>query len=412
MTMTFDDISADWAWAAYEPTPEHPWDRQQAAHLFRRAGFAVPIRELDEAVRQSPQVLVRNLCQQRSETPAQQREYAALAASTLATGQPRQLAAWWLHRLINTPDVTRERTTLFWHGHFATSAEKVTTAQLMFEQNELLRSHALGNFHQLAQAISRDPAMLIYLDSASNRKAHPNENFARELMELFCLGEGNYTEQDIRELARCFTGWEVRRDEFRFNPYQHDSGLKSFLGTGDVEGGEQGVDVVVSQAACPEFLCRKLVTFFLFDEPVPSPELLAPLAEELRANDLEIGPTVQRILGSNLCFSRLSRGRKVRSPVDLAVGLLRGLDGSTNVFDLSNGLRGLGQELFYPPNVKGWDGGRTWINSATLLGRANFVRQVVNHKATRFDRQPLEEYCAQQGWTNGSQFVEGIVDTL
>ena len=152
------------------------------------------------------------------------------AQVTLAANSPELLTGWWLHRMRHTPAPLLEKTTLFWHGHFATSAEKVRDPKLMFEQNELFRSNALGRFEELVRGIARDPAMLIYLDSATNRKMHPNENFAREVMELFCLGVGNYSEKDIQQLARCFTGWEIQYGKFKFNPYQHDYGNKTVLG--------------------------------------------------------------------------------------------------------------------------------------------------------------------------------------
>ena len=283
----------------------------------------------------------------------------SLATATLATGDVKKLSAWWAYRMLSTPAPLLEKLTLFWHGHFATSAAKVEDAKLMFAQNNLLREHALGDFGALLLEISRDPAMLVYLDSASNRKAHPNENYAREIMELFCLGEGNYTEKDIRELARCFTGWEIRREKFRFNRYQHDTGSKNVLGESGEFGGEKGVEIVAGQDAAPLFIAMKLVKFFVMEEPQPTDDLLSPLAQELRDNDMQIAPVVKRILSSNLFFSNLSIGRKVRSPVEFAVGFLRSLEGSTNSYELAEQLNTLGQGLLYPPSVKGWDGGRT-----------------------------------------------------
>ncbi|MCA8991273.1 MAG: DUF1800 domain-containing protein [Planctomycetaceae bacterium] len=412
MPRTLESVDPQWAWKRFEPTNDQPWNRKGAAHLFRRAGFAATPEQLRNAVDSSPESVVQQLVQNRSETPEFIDEITALSAASLATGNPRRLAAWWLHRLLNTPDALREKVVLFWHGHFATGAEKVEDAQLMFAQNELFRTSGLGRFRELVQAVSRDPAMLIYLDSVTNRKAHPNENYAREVMELFCLGEGEYTEEDIRELARCFTGWEIRRDQFRFNKYQHDTGTKTILGEEGIESGEEGVDVVVNQPACPRFLCRKLFRFFVTDAEEPSDDLIQPLADELRANDLEIGPTVQRMLSSNLFFSELAYGRKIRSPIELSVGLLHSLEASTNIYTLEEGLRVLGQELFYPPNVKGWDGGRTWINSSTLLGRANLVRQVLDNEATRFGRGSLTDFCRANSWERGEQFVRGVVETL
>jgi uncharacterized protein (DUF1800 family) len=400
MTSRLDQIDPDWAWSPFVPEAETPWTLPLAAHLFRRAGFAASRAELNAALVRSPTEVVHDLCRA-GEPPEFTRESTELAAGALASGDSGNLPAWWLHRLLTTPCPLREKATLFWHGHFATSVERVESPRLMLAQNELLRRHALGNFGALVQEISRDPAMLLWLDSASNRKAHPNENYARELMELFCLGEGEYSEQDIRELARCFTGWEIKAERFRFNRFQHDSGEKTILGRRGAFGGEEGAGIILEQPACPRFLVRRLMGFFLFDEPDPPASLVEPLARELRESGLEIGPLVERMLSSRLFFSPLVVGRKVRSPVELGVGLLRALDGSTNVYLLAEGLGEIGQRLFAPPSVKGWDGGRAWINSATLLGRANLVRRLLDHDATRFGRSSLVDYLDRLGVQRG-----------
>ncbi len=314
--------------------------------------------------------------------------------------------------MLSTPAQLLEKVTLLWHGHFATSAQKVEDAELMFDQNNLLRKYALGDFAQLLQQISRDPAMLIYLDSVTNRKSHPNENYAREVMELFCLGEGNYTENDIRELARCFTGWEVKNKKFRFNRYQHDTQSKSFLGHTGKFGGEEGVQIVADQAAAPQFIAMKLVKFLVMEEPSPSAELLAPLARELRENQMQVAPTVRRILTSNVFYSAHSTGRKVRSPVELAIGFLRSLEGSTNSYELAQKLQTLGQGLLYPPSVKGWDGGRTWINSSTLLGRSNLIRSLLDHEKTRFGKTSLAEYLTSQGAESADEIIDWFQTSL
>lgn len=404
MLSTLTDIDPDWAWSPFTPDDRTPWTLQLAAHLHRRAGFAVNAATLDAAASQTPSDVVQQVCTA-AETPAFTQEAADLARSTVATGDAKNLPAWWVHRMLTTPQPLLEKLTLFWHGHFATSAAKVDAPALMLAQHELLRRYALGDFGLLAQEIARDPAMLLWLDSASNRKAHPNENFARELMELFCLGEGEYTETDIRELARCFTGWEIKAERYRFNRFQHDGGEKTFLGRTGKFGGEEGTAIVLDQPACPRFIVLKLMQFFLFDEPEPPAALVEPLAVELRANGLRVGPTVERLLSSRLCFSPHAIGRKVRSPVELGVGLLRALDGSTNTFDLADGLGDIGQRLFYPPNVKGWDGGRTWINSSTLLGRANLVRKLLDHPKTRFGGGTLAEYVERYGVRAGGDVV-------
>lgn len=234
--------------------------------------------------------------------------------------------------------------------------------------------------------------MLIYLDSAVNRKAHPNENFARELMELFCLGEGNYTETDVLELARCFTGWEIKNKKFRKNRYQHDSNEKAVLGQRGNFDGEDGVRIVLAQPAAPRFVARKLYRFFISDEPEPTEAMLQPLADLFRESDLQIAPVVERILGSNLFYSQASVARKIKSPVELVMGMLRSLDATTNAQLVARGLMNVGQGLFYPPNVKGWDGGRAWINSSTLLGRSNLIADILYNDATRFDNQSLVDY--------------------
>ncbi len=407
--MTITAIDPTWAWAVYRPSEEQPWNRSRAAHLLRRAGFGATSQELDDFTTRDPAEIVAGLVAPDLDANFEQ-ESAALASTILASGDPKQLSAWWSYVMLRTPHPLLEKTTLFWHGHFATSAAKVKDADAMYDQNHVFRQFALGDFAKLTHAISRDPAMLIYLDSVTNRKAHPNENFAREVMELFCLGEGNYSEKDIQELARCFTGWEIRRGKFRFNRFQHDTGMKSVLGTsGQMPDGES-IDVVLDQSAAPKFIVRKLIRYFLFDEPAASDDLVEPLANELREHDWDISHVVRRILSSQLFFSEHAIGRKVRSPVDLVIGLLRTLEGSTNSHQLGDDLHQLGQGLFYPPNVKGWDGGRAWINSSTLLGRANVIGRIVRDEKTRFGGTTLEEYFNRLDATSGSAIIDRLFE--
>ncbi|TWU46642.1 DUF1800 domain-containing protein [Rubripirellula reticaptiva] len=391
-----ESMDAAWAWQPFQPSSERPWDRSAAAHLFRRAGFGVDLAGIDSAVKLAPSDVVIGLIAQNQE-PSEFRSTAdTLAKATLAGGDPKKLSAAWVYRLLNTPNQLIEKATIFWHGHFATGAEKVKDARMMWNQNQLLREHALGNFGELVHKISQDPAMLIYLDSAVNRKAHPNENFARELMELFCLGEGNYSETDVLQLARCFTGWEIKNKRFRKNRYQHDSEVKRVLGQNGNFDGEDGVRIVLEQPAAQRFVVRKLVRFFVSDEPSPTDAMIQPLADLFRENDLQVAPVIQRILTSNAFFSSIAIGRKIKSPVELIIGMLRSLNGTTNTPLVAEGLLNVGQGLFYPPNVKGWDGGRAWINSSTLLGRANLIADVLNDDATLFDGKSLSKYLRER----------------
>ena len=405
-------IDPKWAWSPFQPTAKRPWTKELAAHLYRRAGFGATAAQLETAVQMQPAELVAQLVQGSDESVEFSEQMDSLAETALSGGNLENLAPPWLYRMLKTSHQLREKLTLFWHGHFATSAEKVAKADLMLQQNQLLRRYALGDFTQLVQEISRDPAMLVYLDSADNRKSHPNENYARELMELFCLGEGHYSEQDVRELARCFTGWEIRRNQFRFNRYQHDFGAKKVLDTSGKLDGEQAVQVVLKQPTAPRFIAQKLVQFLVMDEPQATVELIQPLADQLRRDDMQIAGTVQRILGSQLFFSTTAVGRKIRSPVEFAVGLLRSLDGLTNVNALSQQLRQLGQGLFFPPSVKGWDGGRSWINSSTLVGRANLVYRVLRDEQTSFAAGSLTDVITRQGISQPLEIVNWLCQLL
>ena len=411
MPQTIALLRPDEAWLPWEPTAERPFDRRLAAHLYRRAGFAASPRELDEAVKLGPAAAVKRLLAAGESTAAFDEEMRTFADVTLAAGNPDLLSGWWLHRMRHTPAPLVEKMTLFWHGHFATSAAKVREPELMLRQNELFRRHALGSFRDLVRGIARDPAMLLYLDSATNRKNHPNENFSREVMELFCLGLGNYTERDIQELARCFTGWEIQHGKFKFNPYQHDEGTKAVLGQRGNFGGDEGLEIILDHPATAEFICGKLVRYLISDEPLPA-ELIAPLAGRLRESNLMLGPVLETILTSRVFYSDAAIGQKVRSPIELGVGLLRALEGTTNMVQLATRLRDLGQMPLYPPNVKGWDGGRAWINSSTLLGRANLVRAVVEDASTRFGGGSLEAWLAKQNLAAGERAVDFLAELL
>lgn len=412
MPQDLSQLDPAWAWSPYTPDKERPWTRARSAHLFRRAGFGATSRELDEAAKQEPADVVKKLVLPNEGNAAFERQFDELGRTMLAGGNPESLSAWWLYRMTFTPDPLLEKATLFWHGHFATSAAKVTEAKAMLAQNDLLRKHARGDFAALVLKMSRDPAMLIYLDSATNRKTHPNENYARELMELFCLGLGNYTEKDIQQVARCFTGWEVRRGSFVFNAYEHDVGVKSFLGSSGQFDGDDAAKVVLAQPAAARFIVSKLLRFYVCDEPAFPEKLVEPLAKEYRENGYNTGLILGKILGSQLFFSEYALGRKIRSPIELGVGLLKSLEGQTNLNVLAQELAQLGHAPFFPPNVKGWDGGRTWINSSTLLARSNLVRQLVLGGQTRFGGGNLESYLSQQGVSGPAETVAWFVDLL
>jgi uncharacterized protein (DUF1800 family) len=285
-----------------------------------------------------------------------------------------ELKSWWLTEMLVTSSPLTEKMTLFWHNHFVSSHQKVRSPQLMYRQNVLLRRHALGNFGALLHAVARDPAMVIYLDSASNRKGQPNENFAREVMELFTLGEGNYTERDVKEAARAFTGWGVDPDrgEFVFRRRAHDDGVKTVLGrTGNLDG-DKVLGILLAQPQTAELIAAKLWREFV--SPEPDPDEVRRIARVLRESDYEIRPALRAMLTSDAFYAPANRAVLIKSPVELVVGTLRQFSFTTGEpLPFVLGVALLGQNLFAPPNVKGWPGGEMWINSTTLLARKAFL---------------------------------------
>ena len=381
---------------------------------MRRGGFGTKPSELNRLVAGGLAKAIDDLIGKDSaqSSEAFEQESSQIASGVRTGNNIESIAAWWLHRMLHTPSPLLEKMTLFWHGHFATGADKVKDTELMVLQNQMLREHALGDFRKMVHEVSKDPAMLLYLDSATNRKTHPNENYARELMELFCLGEGNYTEQDVQQLARCFTGWEIRRKSFRFNPYQHDSGQKKLFGSDGIESGEQAIDAVLAHPSMPTFIAGKLVRFFVCDEPNPTSDFLEPLAQEFKKSNYAIEPLVRKILSSKLMLSNWSFGRKVRSPIDLMIESMRSLQITTNLDRLAKGLDGIGQALFNPPSVKGWDGGRSWINSSTLIGRSNLMVELLGDSATRFGRVDLQAWLKTQQLNTPDQWLAWLEEAL
>lgn len=387
-----NSLDPQWAWQSFQPSDSDRWNFDAAAHLVRRASFGADDARIKTLASGTPAQAVDSLLAKADNGEVFEQVSDQMADTLLASDNPMTLSAAWVYRLLFTPEPALENLVLFWHGHFATGADKVEKASLMWQQNRMLRQHAFGDIAAMTQSIAKDPAMLIYLDSVSNRKSHPNENFARELMELFCLGEGNYSEHDVLELARCFTGWEVRNNKFRKNRYQHDSGSKTVLSkTGNFDG-EEAVDIVLAQEAMPLFICEKLFRYLIADGVTPPKSLLEQPAELLRRSDLQLLPTLKLMLGSNLFQSSWARHRKIKSPAHLVIGLMRGLKATSNSHRIAEGIREIGQGLFYPPNVKGWAGGRDWINSSTLLGRANLIRDLVRDPDTKFDQGGLSDY--------------------
>jgi len=284
----------------------------------------------------------------------------------------QELRGWWLQRMAKGPRPFQEKMTLFWHGHFATSFEKVRDSYYMWRQNELFRRSATGNWRDLLIEAGKDPAMLVWLDQAQSRKDHPNENFAREVMELFALGEGHYTEKDITEAARALTGWSLDQEQQKFvwRPAIHDNGDKTVLGRSGNLDGDDFLGQIVAQPQSAIFITAKLWNFFAGE--MPSPELNAALADFFRRSGNNFKPLMRVMFSVEEFYSPSIIRNEIKSPVQWLIGSVRMLECelppplvSTNL------LRSLGQDIFAPPNVKGWDGGIAWITTNNLIARYN-----------------------------------------
>ncbi len=367
------------AWKPWEPDAGQPWDLKWAGHLYRRAAFGAPLAELREAVRKGHAATLDLLLQGNPQAAARDEFLIESGARIARTNNPFDLRGWWLYCLFHSPHPLREKVTLFWHNHFATSIVKVQRTDLMYRQNLLLRRHALGKFGPFLLDMSRDPAMLVWLDSNSNVKGKPNENYARELMELFSLGVGNYTEKDVREAARAFTGWHTDGEKFAFDDNQHDTGAKTVLGqVGNWDGGDI-VRIVLEQPVAARFVVRKLYRFFISDNAVPPDALLEPLADAFRKSDYDVAAVIAVMLRSRHFFSGHAYRQRIKSPVEFLIGAVHDIgQGLVVPRSLVPKLDAMGQNLFAPPNVKGWEGGRSWLNTATVLARHNFVQALTS----------------------------------
>ena len=395
------------------PKAENPWTIFEAAHLLNRAGFGgspseicdfhalgrekavdsliAPTEPLDRFPRpewsseERATAELRARFEERRKLKRSMRELPAAEAEKLkresnqeAQRENRQRAleaqGGWFRRMLKTEAPLREKMTLFWHDHFATSIQKVKQPVLMVRQNDLFRRGALGSSKDLTQAILMDPAMMLYLDTQSSKKGMPNENFAREVMELFTLGEGNYTEQDIRESARAFTGYNLNflNAKVVHNPRQWDSGKKTIFGKSGRFTGADVIGLIFEKPEAARFMARKLWEFFVYEKP--SDTALDALAASFRQADFQTGPLLREIFLSKEFYSEAAIRSQIKSPVQYLVALLKQLemDDAPAGFPIT-AQQQLGQILFMPPNVAGWDWGQAWINTNTLLTRYNLA---------------------------------------
>jgi len=332
--------------------------------------------------------------------------------------QMREMQKWWLKRMIESPRPLEEKMTLFWHGHFATGYRTIEDSWHMYQQNQMFRKFATGNFAQLVRATVRDPAMIKYLDNDENRKGQPNENLARELMELFTLGEGRgYSENDIKEGARALTGLTFRDDEGVFLIEQHDGGHKTILGYSGAIDPDRFVNLILARKECPEFICRKLYRFLVNDAPGElAPDQAAfvkAMAKLLVESKAELKPVLRAVFLSEHFHHPANRAAIIKSPVQLIVQAVRQFHAPARELSVLNSAADLmGQNIFQPPNVKGWDGGRSWINTSTLFTRQNLLVYLLTGRSPRMQEwESSEQGFDARHLVDGARGPDGSVPT-
>jgi uncharacterized protein (DUF1800 family) len=370
-------------WAHYVPNEAKPWNLHRVVHLHHRAGFAATWDELQRDLKDGPETAVDRLMKGTARSCGVPDDFDSfadrLADLAVAAPEPNRLKGWWVFRMLCGPDPLTERLTLMWHNHFATGNLKVNDLSLMRRQNETLSTFCRAPFGRLLHAMLRDPALLIWLDAPENTKGHPNENLGRELMELFTLGVGHYSEEDVKQAARALTGWRMVEDEVRFIPTRHDPGTKTILGHTGAFDADGLAALLLDHPATSRRLAWRLCHEF-FGEGAIDKAAIEALAEGLRTHDLDIGWAVATVLRSRLFFDASNLGNRVSSPIEHALGTVRALEmldppPSTPV--LADWCARLGQDLFDPSNVGGWPGGRAWITTRSAIGRANLAAALI-----------------------------------
>jgi len=410
------------AWEPYRPGPDAPWNAARVAHLHRRAGLGVTWGQLERDLREGFEPSLRRILDGEAQGPSGQSAsefdgtIAVMEESARRRPSMERVQMLWLYRLIFTPFPLAEVMTLAWHGHYATSQAKVNAPELMLDQNRAQRALWRAPISKLHRRMLGDGAMRRWLDGLNSTKVQPNENLAREFLELFALGEGHYSERDVREVARALTGWveaDFQQHLDQFDPGDFDDGPKTILG----ETGKWGLDAVVRiacrQPAASSHIARRLYRTFISNTDEPSPGLLAPLADSMRAEgDVEICRGIELLLRSRLFHSEECRARRVKSPVDFAVGAIRSCElfaPPPDFVDLEIHLTKMGQRLFFPPSVAGWPGGLAWLNGQEVLARANFAAWITGPSSQQDHARRL---AGQSGFKTPESRLDALATLL
>lgn len=381
--------------------------RSQAAHLLRRAGFGGTSAEIDRLAALSHPAAVEKMLDVRPIGKAF--NLPPNATNNNIQADLYDIGYWWYLTMVYTRQPLQEKMTLFLHGHFATVYNKVNDVVLMLKQNELFRENCLGNFKELVKKVARDPAMLLFLDGQYNRKGKPNENWAREMLELFTIGIGNYTEQDVREAARAFTGWGFKDGQFLFTAAYHDTGPKTFMGqTGNFDG-DDIIDIIFSQRQTARNITTKLWNFLVYRNPDPA--IIEALSDTFIRSNFSLKEVLRAIFLHPEFLSARAYRALVKSPVEYLVGLLKHLGVGSFDTAIPRYSANLGQFLFNPPDVKGWDGNLDWLNSSSFFERVNTANTIAINRGT--GSLPYSPYNLLDGALNDAQaVVDRLVNVL
>ena len=404
-------VDPAWAWTAFEPSSDRPWTLALAAHLFRRAGFGADGTELQRALTRGPRATLDDLLKPGEEAEKFNATFDGHEAAAARSGDASSFNAWWLRRLMGTPDPLGEKLALFWHNHFAISSAAVADLPMFQRHLQLLRARARGGFDALLQALLNDPAMFVALGGDQNRRSQPNLPFARPWLHAFTVGADTATDRDVAELARCFTGWFGYGGKLRFIEREHDAGDKDLLGRTGRFGRDDLAAILSAHPATGRNVARKLFRWFVSETVWPGDALLEPLAAGLRRRD-GLRSVVESILRSNLFFSEHALRQKIKSPVELAVGLARSLGASPPTVPMARDLVNLGQRLDEPPTVGGWTGGVDWINSITVALRLKMCRSMLDGSSDYGNALDPAQVASRHGHTNPPAAAQFWMDTL
>jgi hypothetical protein len=376
----------------FQPSAADPWDLAKVAHLARRAGFGASGETLNRLFQLGPDGAVDHFVEFASVDGRLEAELEAVGPElelipenkgAYGADSMNRLRRWWLYRMVRSHQPLQEKLALFWHDHFACQESKVIRTNLLLNQNILFRDYGAGSFRELLRRVSRDPAMLVFLDNRLSEKGSPNENWARELLELFTVGVDRYSQHDITELARVFTGWTTRAghvDKFVFDPTMHDHGdklvfghkIRGRAGADGLDEGNEALDIILERADCASYLASKLVAWFITQEP--SPEAVADLAGVLRESDYSIREALRTLFRSKWFYSEEHRFRLHKTPVELIAGAARALElQNPHLAELEKHCLRMGMKLFEPPSVAGWEHGQAWVRTGSVAPRLNFA---------------------------------------